>query len=63
MTERRNSNFFEVLVGQIRQDNKVDVILGKPSSVLLEAELLKPRQKFYHMHRLIVAPREGALRT
>ena len=42
MTERRNANLFEVLIGQIRQDDKTNVVLGKALRVLSETELLEP---------------------
>jgi hypothetical protein len=29
MAKRRNANLFEVLIGQIRQDGKIDVIFNK----------------------------------
>jgi hypothetical protein len=34
MTKRRNADLFEVLIGQIGQDDKIDVILSKALSVL-----------------------------
>ena len=40
MTQRRNANLFEVLIGQIGQDDKADVVLGKALRVLPETELL-----------------------
>ena len=42
MTKRRNADLFEVLIGQIRQDDKIDVILGKALRVLTETELFEP---------------------
>ena len=48
MTERRYANLFEVLVGQIRQDDKADVVLGKALRVLPETELLKPVSDLLH---------------
>jgi len=42
MTERRNANLFEVLIGQIRQDEKANIVLGKPLRVLSETELVEP---------------------
>jgi hypothetical protein len=42
MTERRNANLFEVLIGQIRQDEKANFLLGKPLRVLSETELVEP---------------------
>src|SRR5579863_6939873 len=49
MTERRNANLFEVLICQIRQNDKADVVLGKALRVLPEAELLQPLS--YLLHR------------
>jgi hypothetical protein len=40
--------FFEILVGQIRQDNKADIVLGKALRVLPETELLKPINDLLH---------------
>ena len=48
MSERRNTNLFEVLVGQIGQDDKADVVLGKALRVLPETELLKPDRDLLH---------------
>ena len=48
MTERRNANLFEVLIGQIRQDDKANVVLGKALRVLPETELLKPVSDLLH---------------
>ena len=48
MTERRNANLFEVLIGQIRQDDKANVILGKALTVLPETKLLKPIRNLLH---------------
>ena len=39
MAERCDANLFEVLIGQIRQDDKANIILGKTLSVLRETEL------------------------
>src|SRR6516162_5197216 len=48
MAERRDTDLFEVLIGQIRQNNKANVILGKALSVLLETELLEPLVGLMH---------------
>jgi len=40
MSERCHSEFFEVLVVQIGQNGKIDVILSKTLSVLPEAKFL-----------------------
>jgi hypothetical protein len=45
---KRHPNFFEVLVGEIRQDGKADVVFGKPLRVLPEAQLLKPISDLLH---------------
>jgi hypothetical protein len=39
---QRHPDLFEVLIGQIGQDGKADVVLGKSLRVLPETELLKP---------------------
>ena len=48
MTERCDANLFEVLIGEIRQDDKTNVILGKALRVLSETELLKPAGDLLH---------------
>jgi hypothetical protein len=48
VTERCNANLFEVLIGEIRQDDKADVVLGKALRVLSETELLKPVRELLH---------------
>src|SRR5271166_3069517 len=48
MTKRGNPKFFQVLVCQIRQDCKIDVILGKTLGVLPETERLKPVRNLLH---------------
>jgi hypothetical protein len=48
MTERRNANLFEVLIGQIRQDEKANIVLGKPLRVLSESELVEPVHDLLH---------------
>jgi hypothetical protein len=45
MTKRHNAHLFEVLIGQIRQDDKTDVVLGKALDVLPETKFLKPSQR------------------
>ena len=51
MAERRNADLFEVLISQIRQDEKADVVLGKTLGVLPEPELLKPVRNLLHRSR------------
>ena len=41
MAKRRNADLFEVLIAQIRQDDKANVILGK-SLLLPETKLPQP---------------------
>lgn len=48
MTERRDADLFEVLIGQIRQQIKGDVVLGKAVSVLPETKHLKPVCNLLH---------------
>ena len=48
MTERGNPEFFQVLVCQIRQDGKINVILGKALCVLSETELFEPVRNLLH---------------
>ena len=49
MAKRRNADLFEVLIAQIWQDDKANVILGKSLSVLPETKLPQPVR--YLMHR------------
>ena len=44
----RHPNLFKVLIGEIGQDGKADVVLGKALRVLLETELLKPVSDLLH---------------
>jgi hypothetical protein len=48
MTERRDANLFKVLIAQIRQNIKGNVILGKALRVLPETRLLKPVRNLLH---------------
>ena len=48
MTERRNANLFEVLICQIRQDDKANIVLSKALRVLSKIELLKPFGDLLH---------------
>jgi len=41
MTEQ-HPDLFKVLIGEIGQDGKADVVLGKALGVLPQTELLKP---------------------
>jgi hypothetical protein len=56
MTERRDPEFFEVLVGQIGQNRNGDVVLGKALSVLPEAELLQPVRNLLHRRLRACSP-------
>jgi hypothetical protein len=47
MTER-HPDLFKVLIGEIGQDGKADVVLGKALRVLSETELLKPLRNLLH---------------
>ena len=54
MAERGDTDLFQVLIGQLRQDREIDVVLGKAIRVLGQSEALKP---FHHLlHR---RPRAG----
>ena len=52
MTKGRYPEFFQVLVCQIRQNGKANVVLGKALCVLRETKLPKPVRNLLH-----VAPR------
>ena len=47
MPERRDTNLFEILIGQVTQ-NLVNIILGKALSVLPEPELFEPVRNLLH---------------
>jgi hypothetical protein len=47
MTER-HPNVLEVLIREIRQDGKADVVLGKSLRVLTETQLLQPISYLLH---------------
>ena len=48
MTKRGDPKLFQVLVCQMRQDTKIDVVLSKALRVLSETELLKPVRNLLH---------------
>jgi hypothetical protein len=47
MTER-HPDLFKILIGEIGQDGRADVVLGKALRVLTETELLKPLRNLLH---------------
>src|SRR5258708_1996122 len=48
----RDTNFFEVVVGQIAQNARINVVLGKALRVLPQAKLLEPLRNLLHwLHR------------
>jgi hypothetical protein len=51
MAQGGHSELFKVMVGQVSQDGKVDVILSKALSVLPETEIFEPvRNLLHHGH-------------
>ncbi len=55
MTKRGDPEFLEVLVRQIRQDAKANIVLGKALGVLPETNLVKPVRNLLHaLHRRCV---------
>src|SRR5262249_1802806 len=48
MAKRRNADLFKVLITQIRQDDKANIILGKSLSVLPETKLPQPVGNLLH---------------
>jgi hypothetical protein len=52
MAKRSNADFFEILITQIRQDDKTNVILGESLSVLREAKLTQPVRDLLHWRPL-----------
>ena len=45
---QRHTDFFQVLVCEIGQDEKADVVLGKALRVLSKTELLEPISDLLH---------------
>ncbi len=60
MTQRGHPEFFQVLVRQIGQDGKIDVVLAKALGVLAETELLEPLRNLLHSgpHRRLTRSRD-----
>jgi hypothetical protein len=48
MPDRRDANFFEILVAQVTQNIKINIILGKALSVLPETKLFEPFRNLLH---------------
>src|SRR5215472_5909521 len=48
MPERRDTNLFEILIGQVTQNLEVNIILGKALRVLPETELFEPVRNLLH---------------
>src|SRR6516162_4215344 len=48
MPERRDTNLFEILIGQVTQNLEVNIVLGKALSVLPETELFEPVRNLLH---------------
>jgi len=48
MPERRDTNLFEILIGQVLKNIEIDIILGKGLSVLPETELFEPVRNWFH---------------
>jgi hypothetical protein len=48
MPERRDTNLFEILIGQVPQNIEVDIVLGKALGVLPESELFEPVRNWVH---------------
>jgi hypothetical protein len=51
----RDSDFFEVMVGQIAQNAWINVVLGEALRLLPQAKLLEPLRNLLHwLHRHLV---------
>jgi hypothetical protein len=48
MAKRRNTNLFEVLIGQVTQDREINIVLGKALGILGQAELFEPVRDLLH---------------
>ena len=48
MTERGDAEVFQVLVRQVGQNAKINIVLGKVLSVFFEPDLLKPICNLWH---------------
>jgi hypothetical protein len=48
MAQRHNADLFEVLICQISENGKIDIVFAEAVSVLPETELLKPNRKLLH---------------
>src|SRR5262249_16690419 len=48
MPKRYNANLFEVLIGQVTQNSKINIVLGKALNVLGHTELLEPVRNLLH---------------
>src|SRR6516165_7666548 len=48
MPERHNANLFEVLISQVAQNGKINIVLGKALNVLLHTELFEPVRNLLH---------------
>ena len=57
MPNRFNAHFFEILISQILQNIKINIVLSKALSVLVHAELFEPVRNLLH-HSLPVAGME-----
>jgi hypothetical protein len=56
MAKRRDTNLFQVLIGQFRQNREIDIIFGKTLGVRGHAELYEPiRNEPHRQPRAIFA--------
>ena len=53
MAQGRDANLFQVLIGQIRQDREIDIVINKVLGILGHAELFEPVRDL--LHRLPLA--------
>src|SRR5262245_26903006 len=48
MPDRRNADLFEILIGQVIQNIKINIVLSKALGVLLHTELFEPVRNMLH---------------
>jgi hypothetical protein len=61
MAERRNTDLFEVLIGQVWQDREIDMVLSKAVGILGQTKLLEPVRDVLHSNPPQIYPGLTAL--
>jgi hypothetical protein len=52
VSERRNANFFEVLISQIIENSEINIVFDKVLNVLVHAELFEPINNQLHPRQI-----------